>query len=129
MSDAEKQPWFELANDAKERVEKQKLELAAKGYYTLENGTKSTDPENADLLKVKARKSRDGSKKQSALDLDADDESEEEKFVHPPPKRAGSAWLYFNTEFCKKFVQDGGARGQAFSEASQKWNSLSEEEK
>ena len=39
---------------------------------------------------------------------------QDEEVKHPPPKRAGSPWLYFNTEFCKKFVEDGGERLQAF---------------
>ena len=56
-------------------------------------------------------------------------EEEESKFVHPPPKRPGSAWLYFNTEFCKKFVEDGGERTKAFTAASASWNGLSEEQK
>ena len=39
--------------EGKTLVEKQKQELAKHGYYTLEDGTKSTDEVNAHLLKGK----------------------------------------------------------------------------
>ena len=126
MSDAEKQPFITKAEEAKELVERQKVELKKKGYYTLENGTKSTDPENSHLLKVKKSKSEAAKKKSIVED---DEEEEEEKFVHPPPKRAASAWIYFNTDFVKKFVQDGGDRKNAFTESSKKWNQMTEEDK
>ena len=131
MSDAEKQPFLTKAEESKELYEKQKVELKKKGYYTLENGTKSTDPENAHLFKVKKSKSEAATKKKSTKNAAAEDdeEEEEEKFVHPPPKRAASAWIYFNTEFVKKFCQDGGDRKNAFNESSKKWNEMSEEDK
>ena len=56
-------------------------------------------------------------------------EEEEEKFVHPPPKRPASAWIFWNTSFCKKYVEDGGERVKAFKAASEAWNLMSEEEK
>ena len=61
--------------------------------------------------------------------LDDSEEDEEEKFVHPPPKRAPSPWIFFNVEFCKKYVEDGGERKNAFTKASEAWNSMSEDKK
>lgn len=54
---------------------------------------------------------------------------QDEEVKHPPPKRAGSAWLYFNTEFSKRFVEEGGDRTQAFSAASTRWSEMSEAER
>ena len=48
---------------------------------------------------------------------------------HPPPKRPGSAWLYFNTDFGKKFVAGGGERKGAFTAASVAWGAMDEEAK
>lgn len=44
--------------------------MAKKGYYTLEDGSKSTDPENAELLKVKKKKN----KKLASMTAGDDDE-------------------------------------------------------
>ena len=54
---------------------------------------------------------------------------EEKKFEHPPPKNAPSAYINFNTAFCKKFVEDGGEYKLAFTAAGAKWSSMNEEEK
>ena len=53
LPDADKQPYVDRAEAAKELVDKQRAELAAKGYYTLEDGSRSTDAANSHLLKVK----------------------------------------------------------------------------
>ena len=130
MSEEQKQPYNDQSEQAKQLVERQKAELKQKGYYTLENGTKSTDPENKHLMKVpKKDKPAKSNKKSGKLALDDDEEDEEEKFVHPPPKRAASAWVYFNSEFCKKFVEGGGDRKDAFTKAGEAWAGMSEEAK
>ena len=56
MSEEEKAPYTDRSNLSKARVDKQRKELKAKGYYTLEDGSKSTDPENLHLLKLKKKK-------------------------------------------------------------------------
>jgi hypothetical protein len=63
MTEEEKTPYTDENNELKKLVEKQKKELADKGFYTLADGTKSTDEVNAELLKVKtkrAKKDKDG---------------------------------------------------------------------
>ena len=45
-SDKQKQPYEKKAEQSRERYEKQVAELAKKGFYTLEDGTKSTDEIN-----------------------------------------------------------------------------------
>ena len=55
-SEEEKEPYIKAAEKDKERLEKQKLELKKKGYYTLEDGTKSIDPENKFLVQVKRKR-------------------------------------------------------------------------
>ena len=48
--------YTDQAATDKARHEKQKQELAKKGYYTLPDGSKSTDPQNAALLKKKKKR-------------------------------------------------------------------------
>ena len=55
MTEKQKSPYEKKAQKDKEREDKQARELHKLGYYTLEDGTKSTDPENAKLLKVKKK--------------------------------------------------------------------------
>ena len=54
-TDEDKAPYVKMAEESKVRFEKQVDELKKKGYYTLEDGSKSTDPQNATLLKVKKK--------------------------------------------------------------------------
>ena len=54
-TDDDKAPYQKMADESKVRFEKQVAELKKKGYYTLEDGSKSTDPQNAQLLKVKKK--------------------------------------------------------------------------
>ena len=82
-------------------------------------------PKEKKSLKASNKKNKGG---KLALDED-DEEDEEEKFVHPPPKRAPSPWVFFNVEFCKKYVEDGGERKHAFTKAGEAWNGMSEEKK
>ena len=58
MSAEEKRPYEDKAGAAKAVAEKQTAELKKKGYYTLEDGSKSTDPQNAHLLKIKKKRSK-----------------------------------------------------------------------
>ena len=69
------------------------------------------------------------SKKAATSPIKKDKKPVDKTGDHPLPKRAGSAWLYFNTSFSKKFVEDGGVRTEAFRAASEKWKVMSEEEK
>ena len=75
-----------MAAADKERVQKQTNDLAKLGYYKLEDGSKSTDPENASLLKVKKKRSTlTGSKAQTA----SSDEGELDVKSAPQTKKAG----------------------------------------
>ena len=62
---------------------RQTEELKQKGYYTLNDGSISTDEQNKDLFKVKAKAKKN---------------DEQENWQHPPPKRAMTAWTFFNSE-------------------------------
>ena len=53
--DKVKEPYHKMADKDKQRYDKQVAELKRKGYYTLEDGTKSTDKENSNLLKSKTK--------------------------------------------------------------------------
>ena len=97
MSDEDKKPYVEAAAAAKKIFEKQLAELKKQGFYLLEDGSKSTDPQNAHL----SQPDRTG--------------------THPPPKRPASAWLYFNTDTVKELVGSGVARTEAFKQSAAKW--------
>lgn len=43
MTDKEKEPYFQLGREDKIRYDKQTLDLYTQGYFTTEDGTKSTD--------------------------------------------------------------------------------------
>ena len=95
----------------------------------MENGTKSTDAANANLLKVKQPKASKADANSAVARKSAlSGEDEEEKFVHPQPKRPASSWIFFNTSFCKKFVEDGGERIKAFTAAGEAWKAMTEAE-
>ena len=82
--------------------------------------SQATKVEEQKSAKKTNRKSNAASAKKSAANKNKD-MKEEKKFEHPPPKRPGSAWLFFNTEFGKKFKEDGGEQKDAFGAASTKW--------
>ena len=46
MTDAQRQPYNGMNAADKTRQQKQEAELEKKGYFLLEDGTKSTDPQN-----------------------------------------------------------------------------------
>ena len=56
----------------------------------------------------------DGSKSTDAKNVDKTGE-------HPPPKRPAGAYLFHNTAFVKKFVDDGGERKLAFTASGEAW--------
>ena len=55
MDEEEKAPYEELATEDQKRFDRQTAELKSKGYFKLEDGTKSTDPANAALFKQKGK--------------------------------------------------------------------------
>ena len=71
LTDKDKEPYVELAEKDKKRYAKQQAEYEEKGYYTLPDGSKSTD-----LVKSKSAKGDDS-------------ESEEEKEEEVAPKKPG----------------------------------------
>lgn len=60
MSEKEKAPWTKVAENDKLRYQKQVEMLSSKGFFMLKDGTKSNDPANAHLIKVKREKSKAG---------------------------------------------------------------------
>ena len=82
MTDKQKQPYVKLSEGDKVRHDKQVEEKKQKGFFFLEDKTKSTDPANAKLFK-----------KRKSVDSESDEESKELK-----PKRACSSYIFFATE-------------------------------
>lgn len=93
ISEKEKAPYLKENEKLKEIEQQQKDELAKKGYYTLQDGTKSTDSENEEILKFKkkpavpsedeqpkkmsvlkkkAKKPKAGTKGSNGMDLDSE---------------------------------------------------------
>jgi len=56
LSEEAKAPWDALATAEKVRELERKAEVEKKGFFLMEDGTKSTDPANAKLFKVKKTK-------------------------------------------------------------------------
>ena len=116
MNEKEKTPFEKLATEDKVRVEKQMKQLATKGYFMMEDGTKSTDPANAHLAK----------KPKSATD---DDEPEPLQ-----PKRAMSGFIYFSMEFgaetrAKNPTNVVMSIGEISKLTSEKWGAMTEAQK
>ena len=64
-------------------ADKQTAELKKKGFYTLEDGSKSTDPQNAHLLKIKKKRT----KKTQDTSEDAEEQDEEESKPKAKPAK------------------------------------------
>jgi len=113
MSEKEKAPFDKQAADDKVRFEKQTKELETKGWFKMEDGTKSTDPANAHLAKKEKTKSM------------KDDEPEPLQ-----PKRAMSAYMYFNVECSSEIrAKNPGVvmpMGEVSKAVSDKWGSMTD---
>jgi len=125
MGEKERAPYEKLHEHDAARVVKQNAERAKKGYFTLDDGSKSTDEKNAKLFKQSkgAKSSKKAGKKS---DSDSDDE---EKCL---PKRPTSAYLFFNSEYSKKMREKHPEEKSMtfFSNlVKEKWASMSEEDK
>lgn len=114
MSEKEKAPYVKCSDNDKVRFERQQAEREKKGFFTLEDKSKSTDPENQKLFK----------RKKSAAELE--EESKELK-----PKRACSAYIYFATEFGAKTRKSNPELKitEVIVLAGKKWSEMSEAEK
>lgn len=95
MSDKDKQPYEAMKEKDAKRLEKQIAEREKKGYFTFEDGTKSTDPANKDRVRHEKKEKKEKGDKKAA-------ESEEEEELIRKPKRGLSSYMYFSNEFIKK---------------------------
>ena len=116
MSEKEKTPFDKLAADDRVRFEKQTKELETKGFFKMEDGTKSTDPANSHLAKKEKTKSKD------------DDEPEALQ-----PKRPMSAYMYFNLEYSSEIRAKNPnltmPMGEVSKLVSERWNAMSDAQK
>ncbi len=103
-----------MAEKDKARFDRQQAELEKKGYFTLDDNSKSTDPENAKLFK----------RKKSVDELE--EESKELK-----PKRPVSAYIFFATEFNEKTRKSHPEMKltQITQLAGKRWSEMTEAEK
>jgi len=121
-TEEDKVPYQKLEAADKKRHDHQVEELKKHGYYKLEDGSKSTDPQNAALFKIKKKKVV---KKSGGDDDSLTEEEIESKVV---PKRPSSAWVYFNTQKSKE-LRDAGKGKEAFTLSGQAWANMGEKEK
>ena len=114
MSDTDKAPYVQMSEKDKLRFDRQLSERDKKGYFLLEDKSKSTDPANAKLFKKKKAAS------------DTEEEAKELK-----PKRAISAYIYFATEFSEKTrkARPDLKMTQISVLAGTKWSEMSDVEK
>lgn len=119
MSEKDKAPWEALKQKDVKRHEKQMAEREKKGYFTLDDGSKSTDAANAKLFKEKKSKKT------------ADESDEDDRVCKP--KAARSAYTYFTTEYTAKLRaenKDENAKQTDFMKmAGAKWNTMTESDK
>jgi hypothetical protein len=126
MGEEERGPYEKQHEKDVARVAKQAAEREKKGYFTLDDGSKSTDPTNAKLLKP-AKNSK--SSTTAAVKKTGDDSDEEEKCK---PKRPTSAYLYFSTEYSKKLREKHPEEKSLTFFAplvKQQWESMTDEDK
>jgi hypothetical protein len=83
LNEDDKKPYVALVAKDQIRYDKQVEELKKKGFYTLPDGTKSTDDCNKSLFVKKTKKSKKG---------------EEEEQAEVLPKRAMSAYTIYTSE-------------------------------
>jgi len=114
MSDSDKARYVVMSEKDKTRYERQLSEREKKGFFTLEDKSKSTDPENAKLFK----------KKKSTSDT-------EEEVKELKPKRAVSAYIYFATELDEKTRKEKPELKitEISVLAGKKWGQMSDAEK
>ena len=63
----EKAPYVKMAAEDEQRFQKQTAEFAKKGWFTMGDGSKSTDAKNAHLIKKKSKKRKaDGDTKEAS---------------------------------------------------------------
>jgi len=93
--------------------------LSSEGFFLMNDGTKSTEPQHANLIKMK-----------KTTKSDAEEESLPEDLQ---PKRAMTAFLYFNIEFSTEIRARDPTKILAVTEVSKmvsdKWTTMSEEQK
>lgn len=117
MSEKEKAPYEKLKEKDATRYANQLAEREKKGYFKLEDGTKSTDPDNAKLFKVK--------KSKKAADSDSEEEHD------PKPKRAAGAYNFFMTEKTAELQKSKPEMsfGERAGEISNMWKEMSDKDK
>lgn len=109
-----------MASDDLELYKKRMEQRAKLGYFKFEDGSKSTDPKNAKL--VKQEKS---AKKKLAKAEDSEEKAKDDE-IKPP--RAKSAYNYFISEYQSK-IPEGTANSDRMGLCSAAWKALSDSEK
>lgn len=94
MSDKEKEPYEAMKLKDQKRRDKQLAEREKKGFFFLEDGSKSTDPANAKLFKEKKQK--------DAKNATESEDSEDEEQRVCKPKPAQSAYFFFSNDYIPK---------------------------
>ena len=94
MSEKEKEPYEAMKLKDQKRREKQQAEREKKGFFILEDGSKSTDPANAKLFKEKKQK--------DAKNATESEDSEDEEQRVCKPKPAQSAYFFFSNDYIAK---------------------------
>ena len=93
LTDDQQKPYEAKADSAKELFKEQLAEREKNGYFTFEDETKSTDPENEKRVakntkEEPAEEEKSDDKKKSRLQkaIEGDDDDEEPKVLHPRNK-------------------------------------------
>lgn len=103
-----------MADEDKKRHEKQVAERAKKGYFILEDKSKSTDPANAKLFKAKKK--------------DSDDNSQPDDLQ---PKKPLSGFMFFSKDYGKTLREKASDKsvGVIQQQVGEKWGEMTDKEK
>jgi hypothetical protein len=109
-----------MASEELELYKKRVEQRSKLGYFKFEDGSKSTDPKNAKLVK------QEKSAKKKLTKVDESEEEAKEDEVKPP--RAKSAYNYFIADYQSK-IPEGTAPGDRMGVCSAAWKASSDSER
>lgn len=108
-------------------IRAQRVEMVEKkGYYLMEDGTKSTDPDNAKHFKAPKKEKEEKKKDKKNSKKEEDNDSEE--WVHPPPPKAATTYNIFNGLKGRELRQNN-FEGSVFGEVGRLWKEMDDKAK
>lgn len=116
LDDKAKEKFTKLAEADKKRYQAQLDDIEKKGFFVMEDGSKSSDHA------PKVKKDKDGKKDKSGSAKKSKDKAK--------PKKANSAYIFFTSDKAKSIAEEKGcAYTEAMKECGRLWNEMDEKAK